>query len=69
MNGKEESLGTNGNSFLGLHGHHVCNGEPPDKAVTFLMVKGTTHSNQEYRALLSFSIDVKFRTYGVSKGS
>ena len=26
--GKEESLGTDGNYFLGLHGHHVCNGEP-----------------------------------------
>ena len=37
-----------------------CNGEPPDKAVTFLMVKKTTHSNQEYSVLLSYSIDVKF---------
>ena len=34
MDGKEESLGTDGNSFLGLHGYHVCNGEPPGKAGT-----------------------------------
>ena len=27
-------LRTDGNSFLGLHGHHVCNGEPPGKAGT-----------------------------------
>ena len=46
MDGKEETLGTDGNSFLGLHSHHVCNGEPPaDKAVTFLMAKNTTHIN------------------------
>ena len=38
MDGKEESLGTDGNSFLGLHGHHVCNGEPPGKVGTFLVV-------------------------------
>ena len=38
MDGKKESLGTDGNSFLGLNGHHVCNGEPPGKAGTFLMV-------------------------------
>ena len=63
MDGKEESLGTDGNSFLGLHGHHVCSGEPPDKAVTFLMAKNTTHTNQENSALLSFNVDVKFWTY------
>ena len=56
MDGKEESLGTDGNSFLGLHGHHVCSGEPPDKAVTFLMAKNTTHTNQENSALLSFNL-------------
>ena len=53
MDGKEETLGTDGNSFLGLHSHHVCNGEPPDKAVTFLMAKNTTHFNQEN---LSFNL-------------
>ena len=36
MDGKEESLVTDGNSFLGLFSHHVCNGAPSDKAVTFL---------------------------------
>ena len=35
---KRTSL-TDGNSFLGLHSHHVCNGKPPDKAVTFLMLR------------------------------
>ena len=30
---------SDGNSFLGLHSHHVCNGKPPDKAVAFLMAK------------------------------
>ena len=45
MDGKEESLYTDGNSFLGLHNHHVCNGEPPDKAETFVMAKKTTHTN------------------------
>ena len=34
MDGKEESLRTDGNPFLGLHGHHVCNGEPSGKAGT-----------------------------------
>ena len=38
MGGKEEILGTDGNSILGFHGHHVCNGEPPGKAGTFLVV-------------------------------
>ena len=37
IDGKEESWCTNGNSFLGLHNHHFCNGKPPEKAVTFLM--------------------------------
>ena len=65
MDGKEENLGTDGNSFLGLFSHHVCNGAPPDKAVTFLMVKNTTHTNQENSALLSFNFVVKFWTYGI----
>ena len=52
-----ESLSTNGNFFSD---HHVCNGRPPDKAVTFLMAKKRTHTNHENGALLSFSIDVKF---------
>ena len=58
MDGKEESLGTDGDSFLGLHSHHVCSGEPP--AVTFLMAKNTTHTCQEYSASLSFNFDVIF---------
>ena len=61
--GKEGSLCTNGNSFLSLHNYHVCNGRPPDKAVTFLMPKNTT--NQENSALLSFHVDVKFWSYGI----
>ena len=65
MDGKEESLGTDSNSFLGFHSHHICNGKPPDKAGTFLMVKKTTHTNQDYRALLSFNVDVIFWTYGI----
>ena len=65
MDGKEESLGTDDNSFLGLFSHHVCNGAPPDKAVTFLMAKNITQTNQENSALLSFNFDVKFWTYGI----
>ena len=65
MGGKEKTLGTDGNSFLGLHSHHVCNGKPPNKAVTFLMAKNTTHTNQENSAILSFNFDVKFWTYGI----
>ena len=38
MDSKVESLRTDGNSFLGLNGHHVCNGEPPGRAGTFLVV-------------------------------
>ena len=38
MDAKEESLCTGDNSFLGLHSHHVCNGRPSDKVVSFLMV-------------------------------
>ena len=34
-------------------GHHVCNGKPPDKAVTFLMAKKRTYTNHENSALLS----------------
>ena len=60
MDGKGESLCTDGNSFPGLHSHHVCSGKPPDKVVAFLMAKKTTHTNQENRALLSFSFDLKF---------
>ena len=63
MDGKEESLCTDANSFLGLHSHHVCNGKPPDKAVTSLMAKNMI--NQENSALLSFNVDVKFWTNGV----
>ena len=60
MDGKEESLCTDGNSFLGLHSHYVYNGKPPDKAVTFLMAKNTTNTNQENSAILSFNVDIKF---------
>ena len=60
MDGKGESLCTDGNSFPGLHSHHVCSEKPPDKAVAFLMAKKTTHTNQENSALLSFSFDLKF---------
>ena len=65
MDGKEESLCTDGNSFLGLHSHYVYNGKPPDKAVTFLMAKNTTHTNQENSAILGFNVDIKFWTYGI----
>ena len=65
MDGKEESLVTDGNSFLGLFSHLVCNGAPSDKAVPFLVAKNTTHTNQENSALLSFNFDVKFWTYGI----
>ena len=66
MDGKEESLCTDGNSLLSLHSHHVCNGKPPDKAVTFLMAKKTTHTNYcKNIALLSFNVDVKLWTYMV----
>ena len=37
-----------------------CNGEPPNKAVTFLTAKNTTHTNQENSAPLSFNFDVIF---------
>ena len=65
MDGKGESLCTDGNSFPGLHSHHLCNGKPPDKAVAFLMTKKTTHTNQENSALLSFNFDLKFWSYGI----
>ena len=65
MGGKEESLCTDGNSFLGLHSHYVYNGKPPDKAVTFLMAKNTAHTNQENSAILGFDVDIKFWTYGI----
>ena len=65
MDGKEESLCTDGNSFLGLHSHYVYNGKPPDKAVTFLMAKNTAHTNQENSAIISFNVDIKFWTYGI----
>ena len=55
-----ESLSTDGNSFLGLHRNHACNGKPPDEAVTFLMAENTTHTNQENSALLIFNFDVIF---------
>ena len=65
MDGKEESLCTDGNSFLGLHSHYVYNGKPPDKAVTFLMAKNTAHTNRENSAILGFNVDIKFWTYGI----
>ena len=65
MDGKGESLCTDGNSFPGLHSHHVCSGKPPDKAVAFLMAKKTTHTNQENSALPSFNFDLKFWSYGI----
>ena len=43
----------------------VCNGKPPDKVVTFLMAKKSTYTTHENSALLSFSVDVKFGTYGI----
>ena len=58
MDGKKESLYTDGNSFLSLHNHHFCNGKSPDKA--FLVAQSTTHTNQENSALLSFNVAVKF---------
>ena len=45
MDGKDKSLCAYDNSLLGLHSHYVCNVKPPDKAVTFLMAKKTTHTN------------------------
>ena len=59
MDGKEESLCTDGNSFPGLHSHH---GKPPDEAFFFFffMAKKTTHTNRENSALLSFNFDVKY---------
>ena len=50
----------NGNSFLGLHSYPVYSGKPSDKAVTFLVAKNTTHTNQENSAPLSFNFDVTF---------
>ena len=49
-----------GNSFLGLHSHHVSKGKAPDKARIFLMARKTIRTNQENGALLSFNVDVKF---------
>ena len=57
IDGKGESLCANGNSFLGLHNHHVCDGKPSDKAVTILMAKKTSHTNQE---ILHFSVSILF---------
>ena len=54
MDGKEESLWTDGYSLLGLHSHHVCNGEPPNEAVNSLMAKNTSHSNQENNSSCQF---------------
>ena len=67
MDGKEESLWTDGNSLLGLHSYHVCNGEPPDKEVTSLKAKNTSHTNQENSPLLRFNVDVKFWTYSIAR--
>ena len=61
MDGKEEILGTDGNSILGLHGHQVCNGEPPGKlSRSFSRGLKATQTNQEISALLCFKVDVKF---------
>ena len=65
MGGKKESLCTDGNSLLGLHSHYVCYVKPPDKEVTFLMAKKTTHTNQKNIVLLSFNVYVKSWTYGI----
>ena len=65
MDAKEKSLVTDGNSFLGLHSHYVYSGKPSDKAVTFLVAKNTTHTNQENSAPLSFNFDVIFWTYSI----
>ena len=54
MDGKEESLG--------LYGHHVCNGEPPDKAETFLVV---WRRLTLIKKIVHFSVDVKFWSYGI----
>ena len=56
MDAKEENLCTDDNSFLDLHSHHVCNGGPSDKAVSFSYGLKTTHTNQENGALLSFNV-------------
>ena len=45
MDGKEESLFTDGNSFLVLHNRYVYNRKPPDKEVTFLMANKANHIN------------------------
>ena len=55
MDGEEESLWTGRYYYLGLHSHHVCNEKPPDKVVTFLIAKKTTHPNRENSAILSFN--------------
>ena len=61
MDGKEESLGTDGNSFLGLHGNHVCNGSRATwQSRNFSYGLKTTQTNQENSAPLSFRVDVKF---------
>ena len=60
IDGKEESLCTDDNSFLDLQNYHVCNGKPPDEAGMFLMAKKTTHTDQENSALFNFNFDVKF---------
>ena len=37
--GRELTLCTDGNSFLGLHSDHYCNGKPPEKAVPFSLLR------------------------------
>ena len=64
MDGKEDSLCTDGNSFSGLHSHHVCNEKPPDKAGAFSWLR-RNHTNQENREFLSFNFLVIFWAYGI----
>ena len=46
MDGKKESLYTDGNTFLSLHNHHFCNGKSPDKAGTFLVAHAEYDSHK-----------------------
>ena len=59
MDAKEESLGTATLSWVCIAILFIVE-KPSDKAVTFLMAKNTTHTNQENSAPLSFNFDVIF---------
>ena len=65
VNSSSQEWVMDGNSFLGLHSHHVSKGKAPDKARIFLMARKTIRTNQENGALLSFNVDVKFWTYSI----